>query len=58
MYILEFDYVIFLGQSDGSSEEDLLKIDRILDQRGPSDGFDDPSTTTPTLWSNSSRYNT
>ncbi|XP_019245433.1 PREDICTED: transcription repressor KAN1-like isoform X3 [Nicotiana attenuata] len=43
------------ASSDGSSEEDLLKIDRILDQRGPSDGFDDPSTTTPTLWSNSSR---
>ncbi|XP_070058127.1 transcription repressor KAN1-like isoform X2 [Nicotiana tomentosiformis] len=42
------------ASSDGSSEEDLLKIDRILDQRGPSDGFDDPSTTTPTLWSNSS----
>ncbi|XP_055810936.1 transcription repressor KAN1-like isoform X2 [Solanum dulcamara] len=39
------------GQSDGSGEEDLLAIDRILDQRGPSDGCDDPSTT---LWSNSS----
>lgn len=48
--------IIFLinsGQSDGSGEEDLLAIDRILDQRGPSDGCDDPSTT---LWSNSSRY--
>lgn len=42
------------GQSDGSGEEDLLAIDRILDQRGPSDACDDPSTT---LWSNSSRYN-
>ncbi|KAK4353759.1 hypothetical protein RND71_025953 [Anisodus tanguticus] len=42
------------GQSDGSGEEDLLAIDRILDQRGPSDGCDDRSTTTPTLWSNSS----
>ncbi|XP_049403936.1 transcription repressor KAN1-like isoform X1 [Solanum stenotomum] len=39
------------GQSDGSGEEDLLAIDRILDQRGPSDGCDEPSTT---LWSNSS----
>ncbi|XP_060212744.1 transcription repressor KAN1-like isoform X2 [Lycium barbarum] len=40
------------GQSDGSGEEDLLAIDRILDQRDGSD--DHPSTTTPTLWSNSS----
>ncbi|MCD7456248.1 hypothetical protein HAX54_031029 [Datura stramonium] len=51
--------IILEGQSDGSGEEDLLAIDRILDQRGSSDGCDDhPSTTsTPTLWSNSSRYN-
>ncbi|PHT48374.1 putative transcription factor RL9 [Capsicum baccatum] len=41
------------GQSDGSGDEDLLAIDRILDQqqRSPSDGCDDPATT---LWSNSS----
>ncbi|KAK6789959.1 hypothetical protein RDI58_013759 [Solanum bulbocastanum] len=39
------------ASSDGSGEEDMLAIDRILDQRGPSDGCDEPSTT---LWSNSS----
>ncbi|XP_015077008.1 transcription repressor KAN1-like isoform X2 [Solanum pennellii] len=39
------------ASSDGSGEEDLLAIDKILDQRGPSDGCDEPSTT---LWSNSS----
>ncbi|CAN4097341.1 unnamed protein product [Withania somnifera] len=40
-----------VASSDGSGEEDLLAIDRILDQGGPSDGCDDPSTT---LWCNSS----
>ncbi|XP_058185411.1 transcription repressor KAN1 isoform X1 [Rhododendron vialii] len=50
------------GQSDGSGEEDISTMGsslRFTDQRGPSDGSlpqdtDFPSTTTTTLWSNSS----